>query len=418
MRLSLTLSLLTLVLASCASSGSSGADAEEVTLTQDVESYLQRAGKLLDQEPTGRGFPLSASIWPSPEIKIGWENPAPENARFRGWVQEGIMGAWPVHSGLKLTWVEKADETTNIRILMGNGWPHTKGLGRMLDKKKNGMELIVDFHDNDLWKPFGPKGSRRCPVAGMSFEEFVAKSVSIHEMGHALGLAHEHQRDDAPEAHKKCAQGTSGDFLIGAYDLQSVMNYMNPKPGNFGQLSPGDRAAIAFMYPKFPALTPPAEGVWSGSGTARDGDREISIDVTVTLRPGKGSLKGDAKVAYTSAAPSGEKIERAATFPLEGFKVNSVNVMYRVNGQVSFVATDQGFAAKKDRSLILTAQGAASLNGEAVQDKAVFEQAVADFEIKKYMPDKIFSNYQPDKKGWNAEVPLGSKTWRVLLTRS
>ncbi len=125
-----------------------------------------------------------------------------------------------------------------------------------------------------------------------------------HETGHALGLAHEHQRADRGThvnvLYANVTPGNNGPFDIdtsghayGSYDFESVMHYgrdvysiqpgvldtLQPEPGyekhqkrmsNFA-LSPGDRALMAYLYgpplvPVSPVVTTTADG---GTGSLR-----------------------------------------------------------------------------------------------------------------------------------------------------
>ncbi len=78
-------------------------------------------------------------------------------------------------------------------------------------------------------------------------------SHTLHELGHGLGLSHEHARADIPGTCVTAGGVTSG--YITPYDNQSVMHYSNPGcniEGNYSQkgLSTYDRLALHIMYPE------------------------------------------------------------------------------------------------------------------------------------------------------------------------
>jgi hypothetical protein len=81
------------------------------------------------------------------------------------------------------------------------------------------------------------------------------KSIAIHEFGHALGFAHQQERDNCNFYdcnYEKNRKG--GDWFISACDTNSVMNYCcNPLYNNNGwQLSENDLEALYNLY-GFPA---------------------------------------------------------------------------------------------------------------------------------------------------------------------
>ncbi|OHD13427.1 MAG: hypothetical protein A2Y34_16365 [Spirochaetes bacterium GWC1_27_15] len=82
----------------------------------------------------------------------------------------------------------------------------------------------------------------------LSFNEM--RSVFIHELGHTLGLAHEHQRQESPN---KFDQGTYG-IPYGDYDPYSIMHY---DYAFSNRLSFGDMLGVSYLYgnPEFKTLT-------------------------------------------------------------------------------------------------------------------------------------------------------------------
>jgi hypothetical protein len=79
--------------------------------------------------------------------------------------------------------------------------------------------------------------------------EYCIEAIGAHEFGHALGFAHEQNRPDTPR--NVCTQEPQGetmDFMIGAWDLASVMNYCNSAWNGNGHLSAGDILALLVLY--------------------------------------------------------------------------------------------------------------------------------------------------------------------------
>ncbi len=180
-----------------------------------VLSFLLFLSVNLLSQINNKATALTSGIWEEPTVTVCWENPDQSNLEGRNWTREAVENTWQRESGLNFVgWGTCTTRSMGIRILIDDDGLHTKGLGRHLDGIRNGMVLNFTFQN---WN-FGCQNSL----------EFCIKSIAIHEFGHAIGLAHEQNRADAPDWCQDQQQGTTGDWNITEFDINSIMNYCNP----------------------------------------------------------------------------------------------------------------------------------------------------------------------------------------------
>ena len=150
------------------------------------------------------------------------------------------------------------------------------GLFRFVERttEKDYIEFVDGEHTGDCRSWLGRKGGRQELWLG---ERCNFHSVILHEIGHALGLVHEHSRKDRDQYVQIVTENILPEYRwafdrnfwyaadIGAYDYASVMHYdayafsRNGRPtilvrqrgveiGYPNQLSAGDLSTLASMY--------------------------------------------------------------------------------------------------------------------------------------------------------------------------
>lgn len=179
-------------------------------------------------------------IWPLNQISVCWEQ-AGSDVQKR-WVREAIEATWETETQVDFRgWGRCAANSQGIRIGIQDTGPHTKGLGTELDGRVDGMVLNFTFRFTDAH-------GRRPLGACIGNEERCIRTIAVHEFGHALGFAHEHNRPDTPDFCQDAPQGSNGNRRLGAWDLMSVMNYCRPDQADGRRLSAGDVAGARVYY--------------------------------------------------------------------------------------------------------------------------------------------------------------------------
>src|SRR3954452_19906580 len=97
------------------------------------------------------GTVLRASKWERLNVQVCWENPTSDDAPYRLLVRSAAEETWQRYSKIEFEgWGKCADDTPGIHIRIRDQGPHTKALGKFLDKRPEGMVLNFTFA---TWSP-------------------------------------------------------------------------------------------------------------------------------------------------------------------------------------------------------------------------------------------------------------------------
>jgi Ricin-type beta-trefoil lectin domain len=173
-----------------------------------------------EQSPAkSRSDPLwvsGANLWRWPVVNVCWENPANWPTET-AWVRTAVAQTWETASRLRFVgWGTCQAGMAGLHIRIADQQAGTVALGSALDAVTDGMVLNFSFNN---WNTNCANRRQAC----ISVD-------AVHEFGHAMGFAHEHDRPGQPAV---CMQRTpgadTGTIGLDPWDPDSVMNYCNAR---------------------------------------------------------------------------------------------------------------------------------------------------------------------------------------------
>jgi hypothetical protein len=178
-------------------------------------------------------YVASGRLWPQRDIPVCWFFSG--SSTEKTWVKDALEGqhSWEAAANVNFTgWGTCSGSGTGIGIELD---PHNarSGVGAPFSGRQSVfLDFSSDVHDFYV----------ACNRHDLNRERCI-KSVALHEFGHALGFAHEHNRPE-PATCNAAPQGPNGDVTFGVWDEFSIMNYCNAEP----DLSGIDRRGAERFY--------------------------------------------------------------------------------------------------------------------------------------------------------------------------